>query len=55
MEVKHRWLAPRRYTWEIFDGSGVLPRIESPVRFFSWEEASSAGKIALAEIEEGAK
>jgi hypothetical protein len=55
MEVKHRWSVPRRYTWEIFDGSEVLPRIESPVRFLSWEEASKAGKIALAEIKEGAK
>jgi hypothetical protein len=51
MEVKHRWSTPRRYTWELFDGSGVLPQIESPVRFFSWEEASIAGKIALAEAE----
>jgi hypothetical protein len=55
MEVKHRWSVPRRYTWEIFDGSEVLPRIESRVRFFSWEDASNAGKIALAEIKEGAK
>jgi hypothetical protein len=55
MEVKHRWSAPRRYTWEIFDRSEVLPRVESPVRFLSWEEASKAGKIALAEIKEGAK
>jgi hypothetical protein len=50
MEVKHRWSAPRRYTWEIFDGSEVLPRFESRVRFLCWEEASIAGKIALAEI-----
>jgi hypothetical protein len=50
MEVKHRWSAPRRYTWEIFDGSRALPRFESRVLFLSREEASIAGKIALAEI-----
>jgi hypothetical protein len=46
MEVKHRWSAPRRYTWEIFDGSRALPRFESRVLFLSREEASIAGKIA---------
>jgi hypothetical protein len=50
MEVKYRWSAPARYTWEIFDGSEVLSRFESREHFFSWEQASIAGKIALAEI-----
>lgn len=54
IEVKHRWSAPPRYTWEIFGGSEVLPRFASRVRFFSWEEASIAGKLALAQINEAA-
>jgi hypothetical protein len=53
IEVKHRWSIPKRYTWEIHDGSKVLSIAESPVDFSSWEEASNAGKIALTAFQAG--
>ena len=50
VEVKHRCAAPKRYTWEIFSEGKILPVEESTDQFRSWEEASQAGKKALAEI-----
>jgi hypothetical protein len=50
VEVKHRWAAPKRYTWEIFSEGKILPVEESTNQFRSWEEASQAGKKALEEI-----
>ena len=50
VEVKHRWAAPKRYTWEIFSEGKMLPVKESTDQFRSWEEASQAGKKALEEI-----
>jgi hypothetical protein len=47
VEVKHRCLAPYRYTWEIIRGHEPLPLEESRDRFGSWEGASQAGKKAL--------
>jgi hypothetical protein len=47
VEVKHRCLSPKRYTWEIFSEHKVLPVEESRAQFGSWEEASQVGKKAL--------
>jgi hypothetical protein len=55
VEVTHRWSVPRWYTWEILDASRVLPVLISQMHFSSWEEASIAGKIALADVEAGAQ
>lgn len=55
VEVKHRWSIPKRYIWEIHEDSRVLSIVESCVDFSSWEEASNAGKIALAAFQAGTK
>jgi hypothetical protein len=47
VEVKHRCLSPKRYTWEIFSKHKVLPVEEARDQFGSWEEASQVGKKAL--------
>ena len=46
VEVTHRFTAPNRYSWELRPVAG-LPVEESLVQFASWEEASTAGKLAL--------
>ena len=46
VEVTHRFPAPNRYSWELRPVAG-LPVEESRVQFASWEEASTAGKLAL--------
>jgi hypothetical protein len=53
VEVKHRRLAPKRYTWEIFHEEKILPVQESRDRFGSWEEASQAGKDAIKKLSTG--
>jgi hypothetical protein len=50
VEVKHRYPAPKRYTWEIFSDHKVLSVEESRDQFGSWEEASQVGKKALKEL-----
>jgi hypothetical protein len=52
VEVKHRGVAPKRYTWEIFSEGKILPMEESADQFRSWEEASQAGKKALKKLSE---
>jgi hypothetical protein len=47
--VKHSYSEAPRYTWEIHSIEKVLSVGESPGRFDSWEEASIAGKTALAD------
>src|SRR4249920_1215110 len=46
VDVTHRFPAPNRYSWELRPVAG-LPVEESLVQFASWEEASTAGKLAL--------
>jgi len=50
VEVKHRYSAPTRYTWEIFSDDKILSVEESRDRFGSWEDASQAGKKALKKL-----
>jgi hypothetical protein len=50
MEVKHRYPAPNRYTWEIFSDDKILSVEESRDRFGSWEKASQVGKKALEKL-----
>jgi hypothetical protein len=50
--VTHRFSAPKRYGWELRPAAG-LPVQESRTRFESWEEASEAGKLALAQFATG--
>jgi hypothetical protein len=47
VEVKHRNLAPNRYSWQILSGDRPLPVEESTDQFRSWEDASQFGKKAL--------
>jgi Integrase core domain len=47
VEVKHRGVAPERYTWELHAEYVVLPVKESIGGFNSWDEASQAGQFAL--------
>ena len=49
VKVTHRFQAPNRYSWELRPATG-LPVEESRVQFASWEEASTAGKLALNQI-----
>jgi hypothetical protein len=55
VEVKHRYPAPNRYSWEIFTDDRVLPVEESADRFRSWEDASQFGKKALQEFQQSAR
>ena len=50
VEVKHRYPAPTRYTWEIYREHKALPVEESRDRFGSWEEASQVGRKALEKL-----
>jgi hypothetical protein len=50
VEVKHRYSAPNRYTWEIFSDDKILSVEESRDRFGSWEDSSQAGKKALKKL-----
>jgi hypothetical protein len=50
VEVKHRYPAPSRYSWEILSADRILPVKESADLFRSWEDASQAGKKALQEL-----
>jgi hypothetical protein len=50
VEVKHRNLAPNRYSWEIFSEDRLLPVAVSPEQFRSWEDASQFGKKALQKL-----
>lgn len=50
VEVKHRWPAPTRYTWEIYREHKALPVEEARDWFGSWEEASQAGRKALQKL-----
>jgi hypothetical protein len=50
--VTHRFPEPKRYSWELRPAKG-LPVEEAQIRFASWEEASQAGKLALARFVTG--
>jgi hypothetical protein len=50
VEIKRRRPAPNRYTWELRSEDKVLPVEESRDQFWSWEEASQAGKKALKKL-----
>jgi hypothetical protein len=49
VEVKHHCPPPDRYTWQIYRTGRELSVSESKGQYGSWEEASQAGKKALAE------
>ena len=47
VEIKHRSVIAKRYTWEIHSIGQAIRVQESPDTFPSWEEASLAGEVAL--------
>ena len=47
VEIKHRSVIAKRYTWEIHSIGQAIRVQESPGTFVSWEEASLAGEAAL--------
>jgi hypothetical protein len=49
VEVTHHCPPPDRYSWQIHRGGQELPMMESKGEYGSWEEASQAGRKALAE------
>jgi hypothetical protein len=49
VEVKHHCPLPNRYTWQIHRAGQEMPISESKGEYSSWEEASCAGRKALAE------